>query len=91
MQQQTSDKGSYVGKDFVCHTCGCEIMVKHWGDPEGHAQSGVFLCHCGTTMEPERKGDGGETSFGGETEQSFSKDDFLNQGSGTGAAPGGGM
>lgn len=88
MQQQTRDTGAYVGKDFVCHTCGCEIMVKHWGDPEAHAQTGVFLCHCGTTMEPERKGEGGQASFGSETEQNFRQDDFLNEGSGAGGATG---
>lgn len=94
MTQQTSSSersGSYVGKDFVCHTCGCEIMVKHWGDPESHAQTGVFLCHCGSTMEPEA-GHHAENeaggNFGSETEQNFSQDDFLNQGSGAGGATG---
>jgi len=52
--------GGYEGEDLVCHTCGCEIMVKHWGDPKAHAQTGVFLCHCGTTMEPEHGGQTGQ-------------------------------
>jgi hypothetical protein len=83
--------GGYEGEDFICHTCGCEIMVKHWGDPRSHTQAGVFLCHCGTPLEPEHGSTGAQ---GGD----FSQDDSLSQGSraggpngkGRGDAPSGG-
>ena len=71
--------GGYEGEDFICHTCGCEIMVKHWGDPRSHTQAGVFLCHCGTPMEPEHGSTGAQGGDG-----NFSQDDYLSQGSGAG-------
>ncbi len=57
--EQPSDSGAsrapnaYEGRDFGCHTCGCVITVKHWGDASGGEPAGVFLCHCGTILEPE--------------------------------------
>ena len=41
------------GEDFVCPNCGCEIMLKHHGDPGRMASMSQFTCCCGTKMEPE--------------------------------------
>jgi hypothetical protein len=41
------------GDDFVCPNCGCEIMLKHHGDPRKMGQMGPFTCCCGTPMEFE--------------------------------------
>ena len=41
------------GEDFVCPTCGCEITIKHHGDPAKMSNTGTFTCCCGTTMEAE--------------------------------------
>ena len=73
-----------AGDDFVCRTCGCEVMVKHWGTPLSHADSGVFVCHCGQRMEPEHPGRAGQAGDGG----NFDQEDFLGQGGGAGEATG---
>jgi hypothetical protein len=44
------------GEDFVCPNCGCEIMLKHHGDPARMPNMGPFTCCCGTPMEPEHPG-----------------------------------
>ena len=47
------------GEDFVCPNCGCEIMLKHHGDPARMPNMGPFTCCCGTEMaaeHPERAG-----------------------------------
>ena len=31
-------QGQHEGTDYVCDNCGCEIMVKHTGDPWGHGE-----------------------------------------------------
>lgn len=41
------------GDDFVCPNCGCEIMLKHHGDPAKMPNMRPFTCCCGTQMEPE--------------------------------------
>jgi hypothetical protein len=41
------------GEDFVCPNCGCEIMLKHHGDPAKMPNMGPFTCCCGTEMAPE--------------------------------------
>lgn len=41
------------GEDFVCPNCGCEIMLKHHGDPEKMPSMQPFTCCCGTRMEAE--------------------------------------
>ena len=41
------------GDDFVCSNCGCEIMLKHHGDPAKMPSTRPFTCCCGTPMEPE--------------------------------------
>jgi DNA-directed RNA polymerase subunit RPC12/RpoP len=41
------------GEDFVCPNCGCEIMLKHHGDPGRMVNMTQFTCCCGTKMEPE--------------------------------------
>jgi hypothetical protein len=48
------------GDDFVCPNCGCEIMLKHHGDPQKMGQMAPFTCCCGTPMEFEHAA--GETS-----------------------------
>jgi hypothetical protein len=35
-----TDTSRYDGTDYVCSTCGCEIMVK-------------YVCTCGTPMDLE--------------------------------------
>lgn len=79
-----------TGEDFVCSTCGCEVMVKHWGDPQVHAQIGTFLCHCGTAMQPEhgsRHGSGVSTTRSDNPPPGDMSDDFLREGHGTGQGP----
>ena len=44
------------GDDFVCPNCGCEIMLKHHGDPARMRNMQPFTCCCGTRMEPEHPG-----------------------------------
>ena len=41
------------GDDFVCPNCGCEIMLKHHGDPAKMPNMRPFTCCCGTPMQPE--------------------------------------
>jgi hypothetical protein len=41
------------GDDFVCPNCGCEIMLKHPGDPAKMQDMRPFTCCCGTQMQPE--------------------------------------
>jgi hypothetical protein len=41
------------GEDFVCPTCGCEITIKHHGDPAKLSNSSTFTCACGTSMRVE--------------------------------------
>jgi len=43
------------GEDFVCPNCGCEIMLKHHGDPARMPNMGPFTCCCGTQMAPEHE------------------------------------
>jgi hypothetical protein len=46
------------GDDFVCPNCGCEIMLKHHGDPAKMQRMTMFTCCCGHRMEfehPERR------------------------------------
>lgn len=42
------------GDDFVCPNCGCEIRLRHHGDP-AKMQMTNFTCCCGTTMEKEQR------------------------------------
>jgi DNA-directed RNA polymerase subunit RPC12/RpoP len=48
-----TDTSRYDGTDYVCKTCGSEIMVKHGGDPAKGFGRGDYVCSCGTTMELE--------------------------------------
>jgi len=41
------------GDDFTCPNCGCEIMLKHHGDPSKMQRMDMFTCCCGTPMEFE--------------------------------------
>jgi predicted RNA-binding Zn-ribbon protein involved in translation (DUF1610 family) len=41
------------GDDFVCPNCGCEIRLRHAGDPAKMQSTQPFTCRCGTPMEPE--------------------------------------
>jgi DNA-directed RNA polymerase subunit RPC12/RpoP len=52
-QMSGTDTSRYEGTDYVCRTCGSEIMVKHAGDlAKGWGRSD-FTCTCGTPMQPE--------------------------------------
>jgi len=58
MDQTTAQAGGEAlemrdGEDFVCPNCGCEIMLKHHGDPAKMPEMGAFRCCCGTAMHPE--------------------------------------
>jgi hypothetical protein len=44
------------GDDFVCPNCGCEIRLRHHGDPAKMQQMTTFTCCCGTPMEKEHRG-----------------------------------
>ena len=53
----TSQQGKSHDEDWVCSYCGCEIMVKHHGDPAKMGRESVYTCRCGTRMDlehPER-------------------------------------
>lgn len=43
------------GDDFVCPNCGCEIRLRHHGDPARMQRRVPFTCCCGTTMEKEQQ------------------------------------
>ena len=43
------------GDDFVCPNCGCEIRLRHHGDPTKMRQMTNFTCCCGTRMEKEQR------------------------------------
>ena len=43
------------GDDFVCRNCGCEIRLRHHGDPEKMQRMDTFTCCCGTRMEKEQR------------------------------------
>lgn len=51
MDQGTTQR-RYDGTDYVCDTCGCEIMVKHAGDSAKHTAE-AYTCRCGTQMRLE--------------------------------------
>jgi predicted RNA-binding Zn-ribbon protein involved in translation (DUF1610 family) len=44
------------GDDFVCPNCGCEIRLRHHGDPAKMPNMDMFICCCGTRMEKEQRG-----------------------------------
>ena len=53
----TTGRGQGHDEDWTCSVCGCEIMVKHAGDPARMAPGSAYTCRCGTRMElehPER-------------------------------------
>jgi hypothetical protein len=52
---QASQTAMQVGDDFVCPNCGCEIRLRHHGDPAKMRQMTNFTCCCGTRMEKERR------------------------------------
>jgi hypothetical protein len=43
------------GDDFVCPNCGCEIRLRHHGDPARMERMGMFVCCCGTQMVKEER------------------------------------
>ena len=43
------------GDDFVCPNCGCEIRLRHHGDPARMSRMVPFTCCCGTQMEKEQR------------------------------------
>jgi hypothetical protein len=43
----------YDGTDYICKTCGCEIMVKHRGDESKGYGRDDYICTCGTKMQLE--------------------------------------
>lgn len=80
MSAGRTSAGGTRGADLVGRNCGCEVMVKHWGKPTSHADSGDLVCHCGQRMEPEHPGRGGQaTAPQGE---GFDQEDFLDHGGG---------
>ena len=48
-----TQQSRYDGTDYVCKTCGCEIMVKHRGDESKGYGRGDYTCTCGTAMQLE--------------------------------------
>lgn len=49
----TTTEGRYEGSDYICPNCGCEIMVKHTGDPAKMHANSSYTCRCGTEMRLE--------------------------------------
>ena len=43
------------GDDFFCSNCGCEIRLRHHGDPAKMENMGPFICPCGTPMTKEER------------------------------------
>jgi hypothetical protein len=43
------------GDDWVCPNCGCEIRLRHHGDPAKMQRMTDFTCCCGTRMEKEQR------------------------------------
>ncbi|HEX5589724.1 MAG TPA: hypothetical protein VFX65_05500 [Candidatus Limnocylindrales bacterium] len=43
------------GDDFVCPNCGCEIRLRHHGNPERMHQMRPFTCCCGSPMTKEQR------------------------------------
>jgi hypothetical protein len=83
MSPGTPSGDAVPGEDFVCRACGCEVMVKHWGQPREHADGGAFVCHCGQEMQPEHPGQVRQGA-------SFNQEDFLGHGGGASEASGAG-
>jgi hypothetical protein len=44
------------GEDWVCPNCGCEVRVRHAGDPERMQRTQPITCCCGTPMQEEHHG-----------------------------------
>ena len=89
MSAGATSASGHPGEDFVCRHCACEIMVKHWGEPRSHADSGAFACHCGRQMEPEHTRQRGQMEISQSLAQggdAFDQEDFLGQGGGAGEA-----
>ena len=51
------------GEDFTCPNCGCEIMLKHHGDPAKMPNMRAFTCCCGTEMQPEHPEQAGQQAM----------------------------
>jgi hypothetical protein len=45
----------HEGDDFVCPNCGCEIRLRHHGDPVKMQRMTNFTCCCGTPMDKEQR------------------------------------
>ena len=58
MQQNATSNRMQMqeGDDWVCPNCGCEIRLRHHGDPQKMQQMTDFTCCCGTTMHKEQRG-----------------------------------
>ncbi|MFN8622378.1 MAG: hypothetical protein U0869_16720 [Chloroflexota bacterium] len=58
--QRSSQTGQQLsmqeGDDFTCSNCGCEIRLRHHGDPARMQRMQPFTCCCGTPMQPEQGG-----------------------------------
>jgi hypothetical protein len=52
---QTQPPEMHDGEDFVCPNCGCELMLKHHGDPAKMQPMRPFTCCCGTAMHSEHE------------------------------------
>jgi len=50
-----SDVTMHDGDDFVCPNCGCEIRLRHHGDPSRMQRMTAFTCCCGTPMQKEQR------------------------------------
>lgn len=42
-----------AGDDYICPNCGCEIHVRHRGEPDRVERPRPFTCYCGTEMLKE--------------------------------------
>ena len=50
-----ADQQMQEGDDFVCPNCGCEIRLRHHGDPAKMPTMQPFTCCCGTRMQKEQR------------------------------------
>ncbi len=58
VQQDPGTRQMRDGDDFGCPDCGCEIRLRHHGDPARMQRMGPFTCCCGNEMRKEAAGGG---------------------------------
>lgn len=50
-ETQTPTDSKEEAESWTCQFCGCEIAVRHGGDPDRWSPGATFTCRCGTRMD----------------------------------------